>query len=307
MACERLRIADVHQTLEELQRVVELHARIEAALDAEGENAGGATLHIFLRECVMRMILQSGIAHPLDGLVRLQVLGDALSVLAMTLHAQRQGFHALQKLEGVEGRQCRTRIAQRHGARTTDVSRRSERIHVHDAVVRSFRFAEHRIAILVRGPRKLSRVHDQAAERRAVTADVLGGRVHDDVDAVLEGLQQHGRGNGVVYDRCDAMASRHLRDLGDIHDIAGRITDRFEKHCTCFLVDELFEVGGLVARCKSHLDAELRQHVSEQRVRATVELRGRHDVVSGLGQIHDRIVDRGTARRNRQCAHAAFE
>ena len=53
-------------------------------------------------------------------------------------------------------------------------------------------------------------VDDEAADRLPVAADVLGGRVDDDVRPVLDGAEERGRGRGVVDDEGNA---RLLRDL----------------------------------------------------------------------------------------------
>src|SRR5690606_17687384 len=89
MARKRLRIADVDETLEQLQRVVQLHARIESAFHAKGQDAGSSPTHVLLGECMMRMILEPRIADPLNALMPLQELRDPLRVFAVPLHPQR--------------------------------------------------------------------------------------------------------------------------------------------------------------------------------------------------------------------------
>src|SRR5690606_15415301 len=48
VAGERLGVADVHQTQNQLQGVNEPGAGFAATLDAEGQNAGGFSSHVFL-------------------------------------------------------------------------------------------------------------------------------------------------------------------------------------------------------------------------------------------------------------------
>ena len=56
-----------------------------------------------------------------------------------------------------------------------------------------------------------------------------------------------------------------------------------------------------------HLDALARQHMGEQRVGGAVELRHGHDVAAAIGQVGDRIIERGLAGADRQGPDAAFE
>ncbi len=47
--------------------------------------------------------------------------------------------------------------------------------------------------------------------------------------------------------------------------------------------------------------------MAEERERAAVQLRHRHDVVAGLGDVDDRVGDGGLARRRRQGGHPALQ
>ena len=67
------------------------------------------------------------------------------------------------------------------------------------AVVARVRLVEQGEALGVLLPVEGAAVDQQTADGGAVPADVLGGRVDDDVGAVLEGLADH-RGGRVVHD-----------------------------------------------------------------------------------------------------------
>ena len=61
---EALGVADVGQVREQLDRVDELPARFQAALDAEADDAAEAFLQVLRGELVARVIRQAGIGHP---------------------------------------------------------------------------------------------------------------------------------------------------------------------------------------------------------------------------------------------------
>jgi len=56
------------------------------------------------------------------------------------------------------------------------------------------------------GPVEIAGVDDDAADRGAVTTDVLRGGMHGHIDAVLEDLAQVRRGRGVVDDEWQALS-----------------------------------------------------------------------------------------------------
>ena len=59
--------------------------------------------------------------HPLDHGMIFQEIHDFLRILHMPLHAQRQGFQALQQQERMEGRQASALVAQQGRACLNDV------------------------------------------------------------------------------------------------------------------------------------------------------------------------------------------
>ena len=69
MAGERPRVADVDQPLDQPQRVVEALRRLEPALDAEGQQRGGASAEIFLRQREIGAVGQAGVIDPGDARV----------------------------------------------------------------------------------------------------------------------------------------------------------------------------------------------------------------------------------------------
>ena len=106
--------------------------------------------------------------------------------------------------------------------------------------------------------------------------------MHDDVGAVIDRAEQDRRRHRVVDDQRDAVPCADLRQRLDVADIAGRIADAFAEHRAGVLVDQAFDVVGLIGRGEPRRDAEARQQVGEQRVGRAVELRHRHDVGAGI-------------------------
>jgi hypothetical protein len=104
-----------------------------------------------------------------------------------------------------------------------------------------------------------------------------------------------------------AVAVRHGGDRLDVADISGRIADGFAKHRASRLIDQLFDVGGAIARGKPHRHSLPRQEMREQRVGGPVELRHGHDVASELGHVLYSVRERRLAARNAQRFDAAFE
>ena len=100
------------------------------------------------------------------------------------------------------------------------------------------------------GPGEFAAVHDRAAHGRAVAADEFRQRMHDDIGAVTDGLQQDGRGNRVVHDQRHAVAMGDFGQRFDVGDIAGRIADAFAIDGARILVDQLSTSAALSLAAK---------------------------------------------------------
>ena len=96
--------------------------------------------------------------------------------------------------ERVERRDRRADVAQQLHAGLDDVGAGAERRPVGEAVVARVGLGEAREPAARREVERAA-VDDHAADRRAVAADELGGRVHDDVGAPLERTDEVGRGD----------------------------------------------------------------------------------------------------------------
>src|SRR3546814_1245138 len=112
----------------------------------------------------------------------------------MLANAQRQRLQPLQEQEGVEGAERVAEVALQRDARLEDVGDRPERLHrlgPHRAVVARIGLVQHREALGVLLPVVGAAVDDEAADRVAVAADVLGRRIDDAVRAVVERSEEH--------------------------------------------------------------------------------------------------------------------
>ena len=181
---ERARVADVGQVRAQLDAADERLARLAPALAAEGEHRARALGQVLLRERVVRVVRQAGVAHPAHARVGVEPLGDRLRVGDVRLHPQRQRLHALQDQERVERRQHAAEVAQALDAQLGGEAVLAEVVPEAQVAVGRDRLGHHREVAVV--PGEAARVDDRAADRRAVAAEVLGRGVQDDVGAEVQ-------------------------------------------------------------------------------------------------------------------------
>ena len=217
---QALGITHVGQMGKKLQRLDELLPGCGAALDAEDDHGSPLAVEILLVEFMVRIVGQPGITDPCDVRVFLQVLGDRQRVGAVFLHAQRQGFDALQEEPRVVRREAGTEIAQRDGAHAQDEGQWSERgrkvVAPAESVVAVVRIIIERV--LSCPPREAAAVHHQTANAGAVAADPLGQRMNHDIGPEIERFGQIRRGEGGVDNERNAMVMGDLRHLFQIDD-----------------------------------------------------------------------------------------
>ena len=156
---------------------------------------------------------------------------------------------------------------------------------------------------------KLPGVDHDAADRGAVAAEELRGRVDDDVGAVLDRPQQVGRRHGVVDHE------RHAGLVRDVGDRRGRRA-RCRAGCPASRRTAAWCSAGSRRATRRALSGsstkltsmpELRERVVEQVVGAAVERGARHEVVARLGDVEDREGLGGLAGGERHGGEPAFE
>src|SRR3569833_2990570 len=183
---ERLGVADVGEVGDELAAVDDLAAGGAAALDAEAEHAAAAAREVLPGQRVGRVAGQARVRHPADVGALLQVLGEALGVVGVALGAQAERLAAQQELLGGEGVEAGAQVAEELDAHADDEGDGAERLPELEPVVAVRRLHHLREPVGVLAPVELAAVHHHAADGRPVPADPLGGRVHDDVGAVVD-------------------------------------------------------------------------------------------------------------------------
>ena len=157
------------------------------------------------------------------------------------------------------------------------------------------------------GPIELAAVDDDAADGDAVAAEKLGGRMHDDVGAVLEGPAQVGRGEGGIEHQRQLVAVRDVRHRLDVEHFQARIAERLGEHQARLVGDGLVEACRIARIGQRGGDAEARQRMREHVVRAAVDARRRHDVPARAHQRGDGEMQRGLPAGGRHRADAAFQ
>ncbi len=233
-------------------------------------------------------------------------LGDLLRVGHVPLDAQAQRLEALRDQERVERRGRRAEVAQQLHPGLQRVRGRAELGEHHTVVARVRRGEAGELAV---GPVEGAAVDDHAGDRRAVAAEVLGRRVHDDVGAVARAA-----GSGTAWRRCCRRSAARPSSC------ATAATPGMSRMSFCGLEivspKNALVFGRTAARHESRssgsstkltLDAELGQRVVEQVVGAAVEPRAGHDVVAGVGEVEDRERLGGLAGGQEQRRDAAFE
>ena len=166
VADRALHVAEIRGDRDHLHRVDHAPGGLAPALHDEREHRPPAARLLALRERVLRMRLEardSARARPPGCDSSQRAIASAFS--RMRLHANAQRLHALQAHPRVEGRD-----------RGPGGAHEAEERPVHE----------------VRAPR------DGAGEHAALSVDVLGGRMHDEVRAERDRALQRGRAHGVV-------------------------------------------------------------------------------------------------------------
>jgi hypothetical protein len=145
-----------------------------------------------------------------------------------------------------------------------------ERLPMHEAVVARVGLGE--AGEPAAAPVEIAAVDDDAADRRAVAADVLGGRVDDDVDAPLDRAVEHRRRH-VLSMMSGTPASRAILPTSSKgEDVERGIAEALAVERLGVGPQRAAEGVGIGGVDERHLDAELGQRVVEKVVGAAVEL-----------------------------------
>ena len=183
------RVADIGDVIEHLQRVDEPAAGFLAARQLKSDKPAQAAFQIPLGALPMH----AGLHRRMDDFRHfgplVEEVGDALAFFAMLDHAQRQRLQTLQSQKSVERRHRRADVAQQRHARLDDIGDRAERLDrfgPNRAVIARIGRIERRLTLRMRSPVEIAAIDDQAADRIAMTTNILRRGINDDRRAVLE-------------------------------------------------------------------------------------------------------------------------
>ena len=156
-------------------------------------------------------------------------------------------------------------------ARLDDVRQVAENLAENHPVVAGARLRDGRKFV---APGELAAIDDDAADRRPVAAQKLGGRVDHDIGAVLDGPAKVRRGHGVVDHQRHAGFVSDGGDLLDIEHVHPRIGDGLAIDRARLGRDGLAEILRVVRLHELHVDADAAEAHVELRVGAAVERAG---------------------------------
>ena len=179
----------------------------------------------------------------------------------MTLDAERQGFRALQQQKSVKRRNCRSHIAEQNCANVSDKSRRTNRIGKRYTVVTGVGVGDAGV-IAAFFPIEFARFHDNAAERRAVTAYKFCRRMNNDVRTVFNGANEVRCAESVVNDEGQTVLMGNGGNFFDVRYVAVGVAQGFKIHGAVIFFDCAFDFGKVVS-----IDKRSRYAVLGQRVR----------------------------------------
>ena len=312
---EGLRVADVGDHGQELHAVREGPAGLVPALDDEGEQAARAQRRVLLAQLVVGGGLQARVVDGLDVRVGLEEAGDRQCVGDVALDAQGQRLDALRDEERVEGGGDGTQVTvdERLDAQQERQVRAQRAAHaqvtgVDEAVVGLVRRVVQGEALGLGSEVEVTGVDDCARDRGSVSAQVLGGRVDDDVGAPLDRADQVGGGDRVVDDEGHADLVGDRCDRLDVEDVALRVGDGLAIEGDRLVIGECAPRLGVEGVCdEAGLDAQASQRVLQQGDAAAVQGGGGDHVVTRHSQGEDRQGGRGLAGGNEEAADAALE
>jgi hypothetical protein len=277
--------------------------------ELEADQAAETAAQVGLGAALLLALVVAGVDHPRDRRMAFQILGHGGCVAAVLAHPQRQGLQALDELEGVERADRVAQVALQGDPRLEDVGDRPERLGglgPDRAVVARVGPIQQREALGVLLPVEAAAVDDDAADRGAVPADVLGRRVNDDVGAVVERPADNGR-RRVVDDQRHAQLLADLGDLADREDPQLRVRQGLGVVGAGARVGRPAEVLRVARVDEADLDAEAVEGVGEEVPGAAVEVGRADDVVARARDVLDRHGRGRLARGDRERRDPAIE
>ena len=128
-------------------------------------------------------------------------------------------------------------------------------------------------------PLKISTVGYHTADRAAVTVDIFGSGVDDNVGSKLDRLYEKSSRYRIVDDKRKSMLMCQLCPCLNVCDIQLRIADRLSEDGPCIVGDCLFYKAEISAIHENGLDPESLQ-IMKQIDRSSVKARACDDLLS---------------------------
>lgn len=175
-----------------------------------------------------------------------------------------------------------------------------------DAVIAGIRLGQHR-KLARRAPVETAAIDNDAADRGAVAAEPLGGRVHHDVGAEFDRPAEIRRREGVVDQQWNFCFMRDLCNLRDVQHLEAGIADGLADHEARVGLDRGAETVEVARLHEGGGDAEARQRVGQDIDRAAIQRRRRDDMFAGADERCDGEMQGGHAARRADRADAAFQ
>ncbi|EPY20247.1 hypothetical protein AGDE_14776 [Angomonas deanei] len=141
-----------------------------------------------------------------------------------------------------------------------------------------------------------------------MTPNVLGGGVHNHVDAVVLELDEVGGTEGVVDHYRDTVLVGDGGDALNVRDVDTGVTDGLEEDGLGLVVDGLLEGIEVLRVDEVRLDGKLAlQTVVEEGVRTTVQRGERDDLIPRAGKVLDGVENRRHAGRGGEGANPTLQ
>lgn len=224
---------------------------------------------------MVRMALQTRVANPANIGALLEILCQRQRILSMPLGAQAQRLDTQQQLLRSKRIQRGAQISQNLNPRPDNKGNIAKCLPELEPVITLRRLHKLRESLAVLAPVKLARVDNHTSNSGAMPADPLGGRVHDDVGAMVNRTDEVAAcAKGVVHNERDARVVGDFGNGLEVGDVVARVADALDVHGLGVVVDGGGNVLGLVAVDEFGLDAQPGEKYFELVVGAAVEVGG---------------------------------
>ena len=284
------RIADIGHVVEHFQRLNKVLPGFLAALEFNPNQAAMPAAQIGIGTAAAFAFHQGWVDHPRHRRMLRQEGGCAGGIGAMAFNAQRQGFHALQKQEGIHRRHGRAQIAQQAGTHADDIRNRAKRLHglgPDRAVIRRIGLVQCGEAIPISFPIEVAAIHNHAANAVAMPANPFGGGMHDNRRAMFQRPAEDRR-RRIIHDQGNAELPanrRHFRNREYLQLRVGKRLGVIGAGARICGTRKTFRIGRVH---EAHFNAELLQRIGEKIPGAAVKIGGGNNIIPRLAQIHHR-------------------